>query len=168
MKPKQTSEKIAEAWLASPLGMLKIVADDDGIRSISFAEESEILSSNNSPHPMLQRCVAELREYFSGRRRDFSVPLTLDGSSFQCRVWEEVMKIPYGRTVSYREIAEKLGDLGAVRAVGAANGANKIPIIIPCHRVIGNSGELTGYAGGIVRKQKLLQLEQGTVQKTLF
>lgn len=168
MKPEQTKKKITETQFASPLGILRIAADDDGIISISFAEGSENLSSNNSPHPVLQRCVGELREYFLGQRKNFSVPLKLDGSGFQCRVWEEVMKIPYGKTVSYRGIAAKLGDLGAVRAVGAANGANKIPIIIPCHRVIGNSGQLTGYAGGIVRKQKLLQLEQGTVQKTLF
>ena len=168
MKLKQTKEKIRETHFVSPLGVLKIVADNDGIRSISFADDSEEPSPDNSAHPVLQRCTKELQEYFSGRRKDFSVPLTLDGSGFQCRVWEEVMKVPYGRTASYREIAEKLGDLGAVRAVGAANGANKIPIIIPCHRVIGNSGELTGYAGGLVRKRLLLQLEQGTIQKTLF
>lgn len=168
MKYKQTLEKLSEAYFQSWFGRLKIVSCDVGITSITFLEAFEEFPSNNSSHPLLQRCIEELQEYFSGQRKSFSVPIVLNGSDFQCKVWDEVRKIPYGQTVSYKEIAEKWGDVGAVRAVGAANGANKIPIIIPCHRVIGNAGDLTGYAGGIARKQKLLQLEKGAIQKSLF
>jgi methylated-DNA-[protein]-cysteine S-methyltransferase len=101
----------------------------------------------------------QLREYFEGRRRSFTVPLAPQGTPFQLAVWNALLEVPYGDTVSYGQIAERIGKPSAVRAVGAANGANPIPVIIPCHRVIGSNGSLTGYGGGIERKQWLLALE---------
>jgi methylated-DNA-[protein]-cysteine S-methyltransferase len=103
--------------------------------------------------------VAQLHSYFSGRRRHFDLPLEIEGTEFQKKVWTELRSIPYGETISYKELAKRIGKPSAVRAVGAANGANPIPIIIPCHRVIGNDGSLTGFGGGLPLKRKLLELE---------
>jgi methylated-DNA-[protein]-cysteine S-methyltransferase len=103
----------------------------------------------------------QLQEYFAGELREFDIPLLMEGTEFQKRVWKTLQTIPYGETISYGELAKKIGDSKAVRAVGAANGQNPIPIIVPCHRVIGSDGSLTGFGGGIENKRKLLELERG-------
>jgi methylated-DNA-[protein]-cysteine S-methyltransferase len=110
-------------------------------------------------HPILRQATAELREYMAGQREEFTVPLELTGTSFQREVWQELCKIPYGKTCRYIDIANAIGKPKAVRAVGAANGSNPVPIIVPCHRVIGSDGTLTGYGGGLPLKRRLLQLE---------
>jgi methylated-DNA-[protein]-cysteine S-methyltransferase len=110
-------------------------------------------------HPILRQTTAELREYMAGQREEFTVPLELTGTEFQREVWQELCKIPYGKTCRYIDIANAIGKPKAVRAVGAANGSNPVPIIVPCHRVIGSDGTLTGYGGGLPLKRRLLQLE---------
>jgi methylated-DNA-[protein]-cysteine S-methyltransferase len=113
-------------------------------------------------HPHLTRAVAQLNEYFAGRRTAFDLPLDPHGTPFQQQVWEQLLAIPYGETRSYLDLARKLGNPNATRAVGAANGRNPISIIVPCHRVIGSSGKLTGFAGGLEIKERLLNLESAT------
>ena len=122
------------------------------------------LTGNDSLKAKLQK---QLSEYFSGSRKSFSMKLDLQGTEFQKRVWNELTKIPYGKTITYKELAVRLGNVKSIRAAGTANGANPIPIIIPCHRVIGSDGSLTGYAGGLEMKEKLLQLE-GSREPNLF
>lgn len=113
---------------------------------------------------MESRIKTQLDEYFAGKRTSFDLPLDLQGTEFQLKVWNELLKIPYGKTISYKELSLRLGNLLAIRAAGAANGANPISIIVPCHRVIGSDGSLTGYAGGLWRKKWLLELESGTAE----
>ncbi|MFP4471167.1 MAG: methylated-DNA--[protein]-cysteine S-methyltransferase [Bacteroidales bacterium] len=117
-------------------------------------------------HPLISETISQLSEYFSGRRQSFQIPLTFAGSAFQQEVWQQLLKIPYGKTVTYMELARKLGNEKSVRAVAAANGANAISIVVPCHRVTGSNGELTGYAGGLAAKRKLLELEGVENKKT--
>lgn len=112
---------------------------------------------------IIKKTIAQLDEYFAGKRREFSIPVVFTGSSFQCRVWEELMKIPYGATISYAELARRIGNPKAVRAVASANATNPISILVPCHRVIGSNSKLTGYGGGLDAKQGLLALETRTV-----
>src|SRR6185369_11048634 len=114
-----------------------------------------------SSNPILQKLTTELDEYFEGKRRAFTVPLNVPGSDFQKSVWKHLQAIPYGTTVSYRDIAVALGSPKSVRAVARANGDNRIAVIIPCHRVIGSNGDLTGYGGGLWRKRRLLEIETG-------
>ncbi|MDP2363536.1 MAG: methylated-DNA--[protein]-cysteine S-methyltransferase [Ignavibacteria bacterium] len=120
-----------------------------------------------SGDPYLFGIFNQLKEYFAGTRKEFDVPLDIEGTDFQKRVWRELLKIPYGKTISYKALSEKLGDVKAIRAVGKANSQNPIAIIIPCHRVIGADGSLTGYAGGLAIKEKLLHLE-GALNPELF
>ena len=140
----------------SPIGLLTIVGTNEAITSIRFGEVGYAFN----PSPLLLRAVSELREYFDGKRREFDLPLAPEGTDFQKRVWEELCKIPYGETSSYGEIAAALGNTRAARAVGLANNKNPIPIIVPCHRVIGADGALVGYAGGVEAKDFLLKLEK--------
>jgi methylated-DNA-[protein]-cysteine S-methyltransferase len=144
------------SYISSPVGNLKLQCSDEGITAVNFWEEE---SATSDVHPLLSRCQQELEDYFSGQRSVFSVPLQLNGTAFQTRVWSALQDIPYGKTVSYMALSKKLGDVKAIRAVGTANGRNKIAIIIPCHRVIGSNSSLTGYAGGLWRKQWLLEHE---------
>ncbi|MCF7823867.1 MAG: methylated-DNA--[protein]-cysteine S-methyltransferase [Candidatus Marinimicrobia bacterium] len=118
--------------------------------------------------PAFSEVISQLNEYFANQRTDFDLPLIMQGTAFQKSVWDELLKIPYGRTVSYGELAERLDNPGAMRAVGAANGQNPIPIIIPCHRVIAADGSLGGYTGGLDIKHKLLELEQQKFTPSLF
>jgi methylated-DNA-[protein]-cysteine S-methyltransferase len=156
--------KIRYTWLESPVGKLLIVGDEAGLRQVLFAEgRSEV-----GPEPgwredatSLAEAVRQLREYFDGRRRQFELPLAPEGTPFQQSVWRELLTIPYGETISYGDLARRIGNRNASRAVGLANGANPISIIIPCHRVIGSSGKLTGYGGGLKNKEWLLALERG-------
>ena len=146
------------AYYPSPLGVLKIVATDDAITAIVFTEEgTEAAPFETSP--VLQRCISQLDEYFTGTRRAFDFPMQQPGTTFQQKVWEGLLAIPYGRTVSYLALSKTLGDAKAIRAVGTANGRNNLAIVVPCHRVIGSNQSLTGYAGGLWRKQWLLEHE---------
>ncbi len=153
-------------FMESPLGWLNITGDKDAIWSISFKELEEE-SSRRIP-PVLMDCSDQLRAYFEGTLRDFDVPVRLNGTLFQRQVWGLLAKIPFGRTVSYSDLARLLSNEGAVRAVGMANSKNPLAIILPCHRVIGTDGQLTGYAGGIWRKKWLLAHEMKSAQGSLF
>ena len=144
----------------SPVGAIEIKGTQQDIKSISFMDE-ERTSGNSVPNVLLQ-CKQELEEYFAGTRKIFEVVLNPDGTDFQKTVWAELLKIDFGNTLSYMSIAKKLNNPGAVRAVGLANGKNPIGVIIPCHRVIGEDGSLTGYAGGLWRKKWLLNHEGNT------
>jgi methylated-DNA-[protein]-cysteine S-methyltransferase len=148
------------AYYNSEIGLIEVIGTEEGILSLGFIEDTA--RKNTEIHPCVQECIAQLDEYFRGTRQEFSVNLILQGTEFQKQVWQQVMTIPFGKTVSYQDIAVAIGKPKACQAVGHANGKNKIPIIIPCHRVLGNNGKLTGYGGGLWRKEWLLQHE-GTV-----
>jgi methylated-DNA-[protein]-cysteine S-methyltransferase len=139
---------------------LRLVASNSGIQAIDFHLCYPVADADrNDANALIGETVQQLRAYFAGDRRVFDVPLDMQGTAFQKRVWHELEKIPYGETRSYMQVAVAVGAPKAVRAVGAANGANPIPIIVPCHRVIGTSGKLTGYGGGLPLKKRLLELE---------
>ena len=149
-----------------------VLVSSKGIKKLFLNPKAEIseLSSSTKLHnddPYLFGVFTQLREYFSGKRKSFNVPLDLDGTDFQKKVWEELQKIPFGKTISYKTLSENLGDVKAIRAVGKANGQNPVAIIVPCHRVIGADGSLIGYACGLDIKEKLLQLE-GVLDPNLF
>lgn len=149
---------------------MHILADEEGIRVASFttAVLPEPVNSNAPKH--LADCEIQLCEYFAGNRSKFDIPISQKGTPFQEKVWEALLHIPYGRTVSYLELSKRIGDVKAIRAVGTTNGKNQVAIIVPCHRVIGSNGDLTGYAGELWRKRWLLEHEakwSGGVQ-TLF
>ena len=149
-------------YVASPVGDLLLAGDSDGLHVIGFPEGK--MRRDPEPDwifnekPLAEAC-RQLREYFAGDRREFNLPLKLDGTEFQVSVLRALQDIPYGETVSYGEIAKRIGHPKAVRAVGAANGRNPLPIVIPCHRVIGSTGDLTGFGGGLDTKEALLRLE---------
>ena len=153
-------------WLVidSPIGPLRLVAADGALTAIDFSPFGDRPGDEAAEEPVLQQAAAQLAKYFAGERTDFDLPLAPRGTAFQQQVWAELVKIGYGETASYGEIAHRLGLTNAAsRAVGTANGRNPIPIIVPCHRVIGADGTLTGYAGGIERKRILLDLESPTL-----
>lgn len=144
----------------SPIGELRIVERDGSITAIDFSPFDDG-PGRADDNPVLSRAAAQLGEYFAGQRTSFDLPLAPQGTDFQKRVWAELVKVGHGETASYGEIAHRLGMTNAAsRAVGSANGSNPIPIVVPCHRVIGANGKLTGYAGGLERKQILLDLER--------
>lgn len=152
-------------YMDSPVGALKLVAHDQALVAVMWDNEdhkrvrlAELVEDRQ--HPMLHKVKQQLEEYFAGQRQQFDLPLDFQGTAFQQQVWHALLSIPYGETRSYKEIAVQLGNEKAVRAVGAANGKNPISIIAPCHRVIGSSGALVGFAGGLDKKQILLSLEQ--------
>lgn len=153
------------AVFISTVGFIEVKGDDSGIVSILFFDKAEITEEIPS---ILQECVTQLQEYFAGNRREFSVKINPQGTDFQKKVWNELQNIPYGTTITYKELAIRLGDVLCIRAAGTANGKNKINIIIPCHRVIGSDGSLTGYGGGLPRKRFLLQLEGKNFDVGLF
>lgn len=138
---------------------LRLVASASGIRSIEFQPAHPVEGTRNDENPLIAASCEQLRAYFAGHLREFQVPLDMLGTDFQKRVWRQLETIPYGETRSYTQIAKSIGAAQAVRAVGAANGANPVPIIVPCHRVIGASGKLVGYGGGLPLKKRLLELE---------
>lgn len=145
--------------MGSPVGTIEITGNERGIRSVLFVKGSPAVDPDAEVHPSLQDCHYQLHEYFAGRLKEFTVQLNLAGTDFQLKVWNELQRIPYGRTMSYLRLAETLADKNATRAVGSANGKNPVAIIVPCHRVIGHKGQLTGYAGGLWRKEWLLRHE---------
>ena len=150
-------------WMGSPTGKLLLAADDAGLRHVIFADGRESAQPREhwreDPTP-LRETISQLRAWFAGELRDFDLPLAPAGPEFHRRVWRELAKVPYGETISYGELARRIDAPNASRAVGRANGSNPIPIIIPCHRVIGSNGKLTGYGGGLPRKEFLLALER--------
>ncbi len=145
-------------YLKTPIGQLIITADENSVNSIFFVFDNTEMKPEKS-NEVLEICKQQLNEYFAGERKEFDVSINQDGTEFQKRVWSELMKIPHGKTVSYNYIAERVGGKNMMRAVGSANGKNQIGIIVPCHRVIGSDGSLTGYAGGMWRKEWLLKNE---------
>ncbi|MBP2834134.1 methylated-DNA--[protein]-cysteine S-methyltransferase [Aquimarina sp. U1-2] len=155
------------AYIETPLGITAITGDQEGISKISIKEESKRTVSNTIPYH-LQEAVVQFKEYFEGKRTDFDVKLNPSGTDFQKRVWKELLHIPYGHTTTYLDIAKRLGDPKCIRAAASANGKNPLWIMIPCHRVIGSDGSLTGYAGGLWRKKWLLDHENPVKQQTLF
>ncbi len=154
------------AYYKTPIGTAKIVGDKNGIQSVSVLDDA-IETSKVIPKS-LKNCVSQLEEYFAGKRTNFSLKLNPQGTTFQKKVWDELLNIPFNKTRTYLEQSKALGDVKAIRAVASANGKNPIWIIIPCHRVIGSDGSLTGYAGGIWRKKWLLAHENPVKQQSLF
>jgi methylated-DNA-[protein]-cysteine S-methyltransferase len=150
-------DKVFQAFLESPVGVLKIEASRDKIFSILFADEKK---RNGRQPPVLKECLKQLKEYFYQGRRKFVLPLELVGTPWQKKVWQELLKIPFGKTFSYAEMAERLGGKEMARVVASACAQNKILFIIPCHRVIGSNGNLTGYSGGLKHKKWLLDFEK--------
>ncbi len=151
-------------WMESPLGKLLLVADDDGLIELAFEKGRTapvVDTAWNCGGASLREPVRQLEAFFAGVRRDFDLPLKPRGTPFQERVWTLLREIPFGETISYGELARRVGNPAASRAVGLANGSNPIAIIIPCHRVIGSSGKLTGYGGGLDNKRWLLDFERG-------
>ena len=152
--------------VSTPLGDITAVADEDGLTQVILAgDDGSVLTEATEGGPIVDAAAQQLAEYFAGERMAFDVPLAPQGTEFQQTVWTALGDVPFGTTATYGEIARVIGQLTATRAVGAANGRNPIPIIIPCHRVIGASGELTGYSGGggIETKRRLLDHESGTL-----
>jgi len=152
-------------YIKTPLGIASITGDENGISVISISDEGQI--STTIPVP-LQEAVFQLNNYFEGNRTNFTFKLNPSGTEFQQKIWKGLLEIPFGKTCSYLELSKKLGDVKAIRAVASANGKNPLWIVIPCHRVIGTDGSLTGYAGGLWRKKWLLELENPTAQQCLF
>lgn len=159
-------EALEHTFLKTPLGVLKISGTANGLRSIIIREEEEAVS--DKPPGFLKAAVEQLTAYFSGELTSFNLDLDPIGTDFQKEVWSVLQEIPYGKTWSYFELAKHIGDTKAVRAVASANGKNPLWIIIPCHRVIGSDGSLTGYAGGLWRKRWLLDHENPNKQQSLF
>jgi methylated-DNA-[protein]-cysteine S-methyltransferase len=157
----------------SPIGKIKITSDENCINELVFVDEDALidtLSYEENVPAIIHNCVDELIEYFAGKRKEFTVPINQEGTDFQQRVWKELYELPFGKTMSYADLAKKLGDPKVIRAAASANGKNKIAIIVPCHRIIGTDQSLVGYAWGKARKRWLLQhefrLEHGV--QTLF
>lgn len=153
------------AHIKTPLGTAVIIGDENGISAISVSDEGETCSVIPT---ILQEAVSQLNDYFDGKRNDFTFKLNPKGTDFQQKVWKGLLEIPFGKTMSYLELSKKLGDVKAIRAVASANGKNPLWIVIPCHRVIGTDGSLTGYAGGLWRKKWLLEHENPSTQQSLF
>lgn len=143
----------------SPAGIIEITSEDDKIASISFTDIDKHAPAKETP--ALKEAVKQLSEYFTGKRKGFDIELYPSGTDFQRKIWQELMKIPYGTTISYSQLAQKIGNKKAVRAVANAVAANNLAVIIPCHRIIGKNGSLTGYKWGIEKKKRLLEHEKG-------
>ncbi|MDO6818259.1 methylated-DNA--[protein]-cysteine S-methyltransferase [Zobellia sp. 1_MG-2023] len=154
------------AYISTPLGTAKLEGDGNGLAAITVLDEDKSLSVDVPVH--LVEAAEQLEQYFAGTRSDFDIKLNPEGTDFQKRVWEALLEIPFGKTVSYLDLSKTLGDVKAIRAVAAANGKNPLWIVVPCHRVIGSDGSLTGYAGGLHRKKWLLEHESPFKQQSLF
>ncbi len=154
------------ACIPTPLGIAKLEGDHNGISSLTLIDDTHAITEIIPE--VLEDAVYQLYEYFAAKRKVFDLELHLEGTDFQKKVWQNLLKIPFGKTVSYLDLAKSLGDANAVRAVAAANGKNPLWILVPCHRVIGSDGSLTGYAGGLYRKEWLLAHESPVRQQSLF
>lgn len=162
-------EKSNYAEMNSPVGVLTIITSEEGLHAVLWDKDREkpeykkiidALSRSDDEQTIVQT-KKQLSEYFQGKRKKFDLPLILNGTDFQIQAWKQLIKIPYATTITYAEQAEKIGNKNKARAVGLANGMNPISIIVPCHRVIGSNGSLTGFGGGLDKKEKLLRLEEG-------
>lgn len=154
-------------FINTPLGIIELKGDAEGLASALFKDAENIVISAKIPKE-LNDAVLQLQEYFEGNRKEFNLKLSPKGTDFQKRVWQQLQQIPFGKTTSYQQMANTLGDPKVIRAAASANGKNPISIIIPCHRVIGSDGSLTGYAGGLHRKKWLLEFESPSAQQSLF
>ncbi|MBI3502774.1 MAG: methylated-DNA--[protein]-cysteine S-methyltransferase [Bacteroidetes bacterium] len=154
-----------KTYYESPAGLMEIMANDTGVTSILFVKK-RVGQSKNNEHTT--ECLKQLHDYFNKERKTFSVSLDLIGTDFQKRVWNELLNIPFGKTISYLQLAINLGDKKCIRAAGTANGRNPVSIIVPCHRVIGSNGDLVGYGGGLDKKKFLLEHEGVLIQQELF
>ena len=157
-------KRYVHTTMSSPVGTLTLVATDEGLAGILWENDwpnrtPVEIGARADSHPVLMETERQLNEYFSGRRKEFALTLDVDGTPFQRRVWNALRTIPFGETRSYGEIATQIGNPAAMRAVGAANGRNPVSIVVPCHRVIGSTGKLTGFGGGLEAKAQLLELE---------
>jgi methylated-DNA-[protein]-cysteine S-methyltransferase len=162
--------EIQTTYCKTPIGTAKIVGDKNGIKAVSILDEGTVsVALMNQKTPFcLQDCVVQLEEYFNGKRDHFNLTVNPKGTAFQKKVWKSLLKIPYGKTKNYLEQSTTLGDVKAIRAVASAIGKNPLWIVIPCHRVLGSDGSLTGYAGGVWRKKWLLTHENPVKQQSLF
>lgn len=161
---RETQKGYVYRWLDSPVGRLKLIATDEALVGVLWEKEDAHRArlnseTENNTHPLLVEADCQIDEYFRGRRQTFDLKLDLIGTDFQRAVWQALLTIPFGETRTYEQIARQIGRPTAMRAVGAANGRNPVSIVVPCHRVIGSSGELTGFAGGLDAKAFLLTLE---------
>ena len=153
--------KLHQLDYVSPIGLIEIIGTEEAVYSILFAERDQPVKLIGEETPeSLKLCLQELDEYFKGERFEFTFPYAYEGTDFQKTVWHALKEIPYAKTGSYKDIAATIGNEKAIRAVGSANGKNKLSIVIPCHRIIGSNGKLTGYAGGLWRKEWLLEHEK--------
>jgi methylated-DNA-[protein]-cysteine S-methyltransferase len=153
------------AYVQTPIGTAELLGDENGLASITVLESKK---PKGTIPAVLKDAVEQLQEYFDGNRTVFNLQLNPSGTDFQKKVWEALLQIPFGKTISYLELSKQLGDAKAIRAVASANGKNPLWIVVPCHRVIGTNGNLTGYAGGLHRKKWLLEHESPAKQTTLF
>jgi methylated-DNA-[protein]-cysteine S-methyltransferase len=153
------------AYVQTPIGIAELIGDKNGLASITVLESKK---PKGTIPTVLKDAVEQLQEYFEGNRTVFDLRLNPSGTDFQKKVWEALLQIPFGKTISYLELSKQLGDVKAIRAVASANGKNPLWIVVPCHRVIGTNGDLTGYAGGLHRKKWLLEHESPAKQTTLF
>jgi methylated-DNA-[protein]-cysteine S-methyltransferase len=163
-KTDQGSVPTHYATIQSPIGELLLVADDSALTGVYFAGRDHVPFESkgwtlNAGHPVLKKAAQQLKEYFAGKRTTFSLPLRLAGTRFQERIWRQIARIPYGTTISYTELAKRAEAPHAVRPAGTTTGRNPVSIVIPCHRVVGKNGSMCGFAGGLERKQYLLNLE---------
>jgi methylated-DNA-[protein]-cysteine S-methyltransferase len=149
--------KTYTTYYASPVGQLKIQCSEEHVQAVVFLKEETEMQ--NDEHALLTTCTQQFDDYFSGERKAFDLPLLQTGTVFQQKVWQLLLQIPFGKTISYNDLSKQYGDLKAIRAVASANGKNNLAIIVPCHRVIGSNQSLTGYAGGLWRKKWLLEHE---------
>jgi methylated-DNA-[protein]-cysteine S-methyltransferase len=155
------------AYINTPVGILELKGDTEGLVSVLFEDAENTLASEKIPKE-LKDAASQLQEYFEGKRKEFNLKLSPEGTDFQKKVWKQLQEIPFGKTTSYQQMANLLGDPKVIRAAASANGKNPLSIIIPCHRVIGSDGSLTGYAGGLHRKKWLLEFESPSPQQSLF
>ncbi len=149
-------EKIFTGYYSSPIGTIEIVSDGENLLELKFLDEKKQGGSRNK---IILETKKQLQEYFAGKRKKFDLPLKLEGTEFQKSVWKALQSIPYGVVVTYSDVAKMIGNPKAVRAVGQANNKNKLPVVVPCHRVVGKNGKLVGYAAGLWRKEFLIELE---------
>ncbi|NDV42246.1 methylated-DNA--[protein]-cysteine S-methyltransferase [Flagellimonas sediminis] len=153
------------AYLQTPIGIAEFKGDENGVTSITVLDDKKPIGTIPV---VLADAISQLKEYFDGNRTDFTFKLNPSGTEFQKRVWDALLEIPFGKTISYLDLSKRLGDVKAIRAVASANGKNPLWIVVPCHRVIGTNGDLTGYAGGLHRKKWLLEHESPAKQTALF
>jgi len=154
------------AFYPSPIGTILIECTDEFISAILFADKQNDLKNEDldikesvKNNGLINKCQQQLKEYFEGSRREFDIPFQQTGTAFQQKIWSALVQIPYGKTLSYQELSKRTGDVKAIRAVGTTNGKNQLSIVVPCHRVVGGNGDLTGYSGGLWRKKWLLEHE---------